>query len=84
MPSKVTETRLADPSEYEAIDRLIDDAYAHDYGPSDHRDEMRFARDVGTKLVFMHMGKVHEEGAPRELFAHPKTPELQNFIGSVH
>ena len=44
MPSKVTETRLADPSEYEAIDRLIDDAYAHDYGPSDHRDEMRFAR----------------------------------------
>ena len=24
--------------------------------------EMRFARDVGTKLVFMHHGKVHEEG----------------------
>ena len=40
----MNETRLADPSEYEAIDRLIDDAYAHDYGPSDHRDEMRFAR----------------------------------------
>jgi polar amino acid transport system ATP-binding protein len=45
--------------------------------------EMRFARDVGTKLVFMHHGKVHEEGPPKELFASPKTPELQQFIGSV-
>ena len=46
--------------------------------------EMRFARDVGTKLVFMHLGKVHEEGPPKELFAAPKTPELQNFVGSSH
>jgi polar amino acid transport system ATP-binding protein len=46
--------------------------------------EMRFARDVGTKLVFMHMGRVHEEGPPKELFANPRTPELQNFVGSVH
>jgi len=46
--------------------------------------EMRFARDVGTKLVFMHQGKVHEEGAPKELFASPKTPELSRFISSVH
>jgi len=46
--------------------------------------EMRFARDVGTKLVFMHMGKVHEEGPPKELFAKPRTAELQQFIGSVH
>ena len=45
--------------------------------------EMRFARDVGTKLVFMHHGKVHEEGPPKELFAAPKTPELQQFIGSI-
>jgi len=46
--------------------------------------EMRFARDCGTKLVFMHMGKVHEEGPPKELMANPKTAELQQFIGSVH
>jgi polar amino acid transport system ATP-binding protein len=45
--------------------------------------EMRFARDVGTKLVFMHMGKVHEEGPPKVLMADPKTPELKNFIGSI-
>jgi len=45
--------------------------------------EMRFARDVGTKLVFMHMGRVHEEGPPKALFAAPRSPELQQFIGSI-
>jgi polar amino acid transport system ATP-binding protein len=45
--------------------------------------EMRFARDVGTKLVFMHQGKVHEEGRPKDLFASPKSPELAQFIGSI-
>jgi len=45
--------------------------------------EMRFARDVGTSVVFMHHGKVHEQGGPKSLFAAPKTPELQQFLGSV-
>jgi glutamate/aspartate transport system ATP-binding protein len=45
--------------------------------------EMRFARDVGTKLVFMHHGKVHEEGIPKDVFAAPRTPELQQFVGQV-
>jgi polar amino acid transport system ATP-binding protein len=45
--------------------------------------EMRFARDVGTKLIFMHHGKVHEEGPPKELMAAPKTQELAQFVGSV-
>lgn len=45
--------------------------------------EMRFAREVGDKLVFMHQGKVHEVGDPKTLFDAPKTPELANFIGSV-
>jgi polar amino acid transport system ATP-binding protein len=45
--------------------------------------EMRFARDVGTKLVFMHLGKVHEQGIPKDVFAAPRTPELQQFVGSI-
>jgi ABC-type methionine transport system ATPase subunit len=36
--------------------------------------EMRFAREVGDKLVFMHQGKVHEVGDPKVLFANPRTP----------
>ena len=45
--------------------------------------EMRFAREVGNKLVFMHKGKVHEAGAPKALFANPATPELASFIQTV-
>ena len=45
--------------------------------------EMRFAREVGDKLVFMHQGKVHESGHPQALFAQPQTPELAQFIGQV-
>jgi len=37
--------------------------------------EMRFAREVGDKLVFMHQGKVHETGDPKVLFANPQTVE---------
>jgi putative ABC transport system ATP-binding protein len=46
--------------------------------------EMRFARDVGTKLIFMHQGKVHEEGPPKQLFASPGTAELKQFVGMQH
>lgn len=45
--------------------------------------EMRFARNVGNWLVFMHQGKVWEEGAPETLFGRPNTPELATFIGAV-
>jgi len=46
--------------------------------------EMRFAKNVGNKLIFMHQGKVHEQGDPKELFANPETPELAAFVGALH
>jgi polar amino acid transport system ATP-binding protein len=45
--------------------------------------EMRFAREVGDHLVFMHHGKIHEQGDPKAVFAAPSTPELANFISAV-
>jgi polar amino acid transport system ATP-binding protein len=42
--------------------------------------EMGFARKVASRTIFMHEGRVWEEGASEELFANPKTPELANFI----
>jgi polar amino acid transport system ATP-binding protein len=42
--------------------------------------EMEFARNVATKIVFMHEGLVWEQGAPAEIFGAPKTVELKNFI----
>lgn len=43
--------------------------------------EMKFARDVCSRVVFMHEGKVHEIGPPEEVFEAPKTPELKQFLG---
>jgi polar amino acid transport system ATP-binding protein len=45
--------------------------------------EMRFARDVGSKLIFMHEGRVLEEGNPRTLFAEPQTAELRQFVSTL-
>jgi polar amino acid transport system ATP-binding protein len=45
--------------------------------------EMRFAREVCSRLVFMHQGKIHESGPPETLFAAPETPELQTFLRAV-
>lgn len=45
--------------------------------------EMKFARDVCSRVVFMHEGRVHEIGPPESVFANPQTPELRQFLG-VH
>lgn len=45
--------------------------------------EMGFARRTADTLVFMHRGRVLEKGPPRELFATPKTRELESFIRVV-
>ncbi|MFT4196033.1 MAG: amino acid ABC transporter ATP-binding protein [Ottowia sp.] len=46
--------------------------------------EMGFARKVSDRVIFMHQGKVHEMGPPAELFGSPKTPELKQFLSSLH
>lgn len=42
--------------------------------------EMAFARDVSSHVVYMLDGKIEEEGEPRELFIHPKSPQLKEFL----
>jgi polar amino acid transport system ATP-binding protein len=46
--------------------------------------EMRFAREVCDRVVFMHQGRVHEIGPPEELFSSPATPELRQFLGMTN
>jgi len=46
--------------------------------------EMAFARKVSDRVIFMHQGRVHEAGAPAEIFGNPQTPELQQFLSSLH
>ncbi|PTW87148.1 amino acid ABC transporter ATP-binding protein [Achromobacter mucicolens] len=46
--------------------------------------EMRFAREVCDRVVFMHQGRVHEIGPPEQLFTAPATPELRQFLGMTN
>jgi polar amino acid transport system ATP-binding protein len=46
--------------------------------------EMAFARKVSDRVVFMHAGRIHEIGPPQQIFEAPRTPELQQFLASVH
>jgi polar amino acid transport system ATP-binding protein len=46
--------------------------------------EMSFARKVSDRLVFMHAGRIHEIGPPEVIFGAPQTPELKQFLSSIH
>ncbi|MDY6017311.1 MAG: amino acid ABC transporter ATP-binding protein [Oscillospiraceae bacterium] len=45
--------------------------------------EMGFAKEVGTRVVFMDEGVIMEENTPAEFFANPKNPRLKDFLSKV-
>ena len=45
--------------------------------------EMGFAREVGSRVVFMDEGVIMEENSPEEFFANPKNPRLKDFLSKV-
>ena len=45
--------------------------------------EMGFAREVGSRILFMDEGRIVEQGTPSEVFDNPKHPRLQEFLSKV-
>ena len=45
--------------------------------------EMGFAREVGSRVIFMAEGRIIEEGTPEEIFGSPKSDRLQSFLAKV-
>ncbi len=45
--------------------------------------EMGFAREVGSRVLFMADGKLVDQGTPEQIFEHPQNPRLQDFLGKV-
>ena len=45
--------------------------------------EMGFAREVGTRVLFMDGGNIVEQNEPHEFFAHPQHPRLKDFLSKV-
>ncbi|UDF32491.1 UNVERIFIED_ORG: ATP-binding cassette domain-containing protein (plasmid) [Roseateles sp. XES5] len=42
--------------------------------------EMQFAREVSHKILFLHQGKVEEEGAPADVFTNPRSERMRQFL----
>jgi polar amino acid transport system ATP-binding protein len=45
--------------------------------------EMGFAKEVGSRVLFMDEGVIVEEGSPQEVFSNPKHPRTKDFLGKV-
>ena len=45
--------------------------------------EMGFAREVGSRVLFIDNGKLCEQGTPEQMFNHPQSPRLQSFLQKV-
>jgi polar amino acid transport system ATP-binding protein len=45
--------------------------------------EMGFAKEVGSRVMFMDEGRIMEEGRPKEIFENPKHPRTKDFLGKV-
>ena len=45
--------------------------------------EMGFAKEVGTRVMFMDDGRILEQGTPEEIFDHPKEERTQEFLSKV-
>ena len=45
--------------------------------------EMGFAKEVGTRVIFIDQGRIKEENTPQEFFSNPQDPRLQDFLSKV-
>ena len=45
--------------------------------------EMSFAREVGTRMIFLDHGKIIEDGTPTQVMDHPKTERAARFFASI-
>ena len=44
--------------------------------------DMRLARDLSNHVIFLHRGKIEEEGAPDDILVNPKSERLQQFLSA--
>jgi ABC-type histidine transport system ATPase subunit len=44
--------------------------------------EMRFARNVSTRTIFLHAGRIEEQGTPKEVFDNPTSARCRQFMAS--
>jgi len=73
-------TSALDPSLVDEVLEVMKELDAEEITQVVVTHEMRFARDVAEKIVFIHEGRVAEEGKPEKIFTEPSEPATRQFL----
>ena len=76
-------TSALDPELQQEVVKVIKDLAAEHRTMILVTHDMRLARDVSDHVVFLHQGKIEEEGPPEQLFGNPNTQRLQQFLSAT-
>ncbi len=73
-------TSALDPELEQEVVKVIKDLAAEGRTMILVTHDMRMARDISDQVVFLHQGKIVEQGPPEDLFINPKTERLRAFL----
>lgn len=76
-------TSALDPEMVGEVLNLMKDVAAEGMTMMVVTHEMAFAREVANRVLFFSEGDITEEGKPEDVFGHPKSERLQQFLASV-
>lgn len=76
-------TSALDPELEQEVVRVIKDLAAEGRTMLIVTHDMKMAHDVSDHVVFLHQGRIEEEGAPDELFGAPKSERLRGFLSAT-
>ncbi|MDD3340815.1 MAG: amino acid ABC transporter ATP-binding protein [Bacilli bacterium] len=76
-------TSALDPEMIEEVLELMKDLATKGMTMVVVTHEMRFAKDVASKVLFMDHGLIIEQGSPEDIFEHPKTERLKEFLSKI-
>ena len=75
-------TSALDPELEQEVVKVIKDLAAEGRTMLLVTHDMRLAADVSDHVVFLHEGKISEEGPPEKIFKHPETERLRQFLSA--
>ena len=76
-------TSALDPELEQEVVKVIKDLAAEGRTMLIVTHDMKLAHDVSDHVVFLHQGRIEEEGAPEALFGAPKSERLQGFLSAT-
>ncbi|MEL7100367.1 MAG: amino acid ABC transporter ATP-binding protein [Pseudomonadota bacterium] len=77
-------TSALDPELEQEVVKVIKDLAAEGRTMIIVTHDMKLAADVSDHVIFLHQGRIEEEGAPAALFGAPKSERLRGFLSATH